>query len=56
MAFIDENIPPMLKEHQNWVSWGVRDAPPKAPFNSDSLIMGKPQHAKAGERNMGQVL
>jgi len=50
MTFIDENIPTMLKEHRNWVVWGVQDSPLKAPYNPASLISGKPQFAKAGIR------
>ena len=45
-----ENIPPMLKQRPNWVAWGIRDAPMKAPFNPDSLLSGKPFPAKAGIR------
>ena len=50
MTFIDANIPTMLKQHLNWVVWGVRGAPPKAPCNPASLLSGRPQFAKAGVR------
>ena len=50
MNFINENIPTMLKEHRNWVVWGVAYALPKAPYNPASLLSGKPQLAKAGIR------
>jgi len=43
-----ENIPVMLKERPNWVVWGIRDAPMKAPFNPDSLLEGIPLPARAG--------
>ena len=45
-----DNIPPMLKQSPNWVAWGIRDAPPKAPFNPESLLSGRPSPAKAGVR------
>ncbi len=45
-----ENIPPTLKQHPNWVAWGIRDAPTKAPFTPTSLLSGKPSPAKAGIR------
>ena len=49
-----DNIPPMLKQHPNWVCWGIRDAPPdmtpKAPFDPASLLSGRPSPAKAGVR------
>jgi putative DNA primase/helicase len=43
-----DNIPAMLKQRPNWVCWGVRDAPPKAPYNPISLLSGRPSAAKAG--------
>jgi putative DNA primase/helicase len=46
-----DNIPILLKQRPNWVSWGVRDAPFKAPFNPDSLLSGRPSPAKAGIRD-----
>jgi len=42
------NIPALLKQKPNWVVWGIRDAPQKAPFNPASLLSGRPQPAKAG--------
>jgi putative DNA primase/helicase len=38
----------MLKQRSNWVAWGIRDAPPKAPYNPTSLLAGRPYPAKAG--------
>jgi putative DNA primase/helicase len=38
----------MLKERQNWVAWGIREAPPKSPFIPSSLLAGRPAPAKAG--------
>lgn len=46
-----DNIPSILKQRPNWVTWGVRDAPLKAPFNPDSLLLGIPSPAKAGIRD-----
>ena len=40
----------MLKQRPNWVAWGIHDAPMKAPFNPDSLLMNRPLPAKAGIR------
>ena len=45
-----DNIPAMLKQRPNWVCWGIRDAPPKAPFTPESLLSGRPSPAKAGVR------
>lgn len=45
-----DNIPAQLRRRPNWVAWGVRDAPPKAPFNPASLLWGRPSPAKAGVR------
>jgi putative DNA primase/helicase len=45
-----DNIPAMLKQRPNWVAWGIRDAPLKAPFSPASLIRGFPCPAKAGVR------
>jgi len=42
------NIPSLLKQHPNWVCWGIRDAPLKSPFNPVSLLSGRPAPAKAG--------
>jgi putative DNA primase/helicase len=42
------NIPTMLKQRPNWVAWGIRDAPMKAPFSPVSLLNGRPASAKAG--------
>ena len=42
------NIPHILKQHSNWVAWGIRDAPPKSPFNPSALLSGRPLPAKAG--------
>jgi len=42
------NIPLSLTERPNWVVWGIRNAPPKAPYNPTSLITGRPSPAKAG--------
>jgi len=43
-----DNIPPTLKLRPNWVVWGIKDAPPKAPFDPASLLAGRPSPAKAG--------
>ena len=48
MPHFYENIPAMLKQRHNWVVWGIRDAPQKAPYNPVSLLSGKPSPAKAG--------
>ena len=48
MQNLYENIPDILKQRQNWVAWGIRDAPPKSPFNPASLLAGRPFPAKAG--------
>jgi len=45
-----DNIPDLLKQKPNWVVWGIRDAPQKAPFNPARLLSGRPQPAKAGVR------
>jgi len=45
-----DNIPAQLRQRPNWVAWGIRDAPPKSPFNPASLLSGKPFPAKAGVR------
>ena len=45
-----DKIPPMLKQRPNWVAWGIRDAPLKAPFNPESLLAGGALPAKAGVR------
>ena len=42
------NIPPFLLRHHQWVAWGIRDAPQKAPFHPRSLLAGRPLPAKAG--------
>jgi len=47
---IYDNIPALLKQRPNWVSWGIRGAPLKAPFNPASLLSGRPFPAKAGVR------
>jgi len=47
---LHNNIPTLLKQHPNWVAWGIRDAPLKAPFNPTSLLSGRPTPAKAGIR------
>ena len=44
------NIPAALKQHPNWVTWGIRDAPMKAPFDPNGLLSGRPSPAKAGVR------
>ena len=41
------NIPTQLRQRPNWVAWGIRDAPPKAPFDPASLLSGRPSPAKA---------
>jgi hypothetical protein len=46
-----ENIPSILKQRPNWVCWGIRDAPLKAPFNPASLLYGRPSPAKSGIQN-----
>jgi primase-polymerase (primpol)-like protein len=38
----------LLKQHPNWVAWGIRGAPPKIPCNPASLLSDNPQPAKAG--------
>jgi len=48
MTFFEENIPTMIKQHNNWVVWGIDDAPLKAPYNPTSILSGRPQNAKAG--------
>ena len=48
MLHLYNNIPDILKQHPNWVAWGIRDAPPKSPFNPASLLSGRPLPAKAG--------
>jgi len=45
------NIPEMLKQSPNWVTWGIRGAPQKSPFNPKSLLSGRPSPAKAGVRD-----
>lgn len=45
-----DNIPAQLRQRPNWVAWGIRDAPLKAPFHPSSLLSGKPFPAKAGVR------
>ena len=48
MHINEENIPALLKEHLNWVVWGTRGSPLKAPYNPVSILSGNPQFAKAG--------
>ena len=43
-----KNIPPFLLRQHQWVAWGIRDAPQKAPFQPQSLLAGRPEAAKAG--------
>jgi putative DNA primase/helicase len=50
MPHLYDNIPAMLKQHPNWVCWGIWDAPPKSPFEPLSLLSGRPSPAKAGVR------
>jgi putative DNA primase/helicase len=50
MRNLYDNIPPQLKQRPNWVVWGVRDAPLKAPFNPSSLLIGRLSPAKAGAK------
>ena len=38
----------MLRQRPNWVAWGIRDAPPKSPYNPTNLLSGRPSPAKAG--------
>lgn len=45
-----DNIPAQLRSRPNWVAWGIRDAPLKAPFHPASLLSGRPSPAKAGIR------
>ena len=45
------NMPELLKEHHNWVVWGIRDAPPKAPFNPGRVLSGRFTPARAGVRD-----
>ena len=45
-----DNIPAQLRRQPNWVAWGIRDAPLKAPFHPASLLLGRPFPAKAGIR------
>ena len=42
------NIPLLLRERPNWVVWGIHNAPPKAPFNPQSVLAGRLTAAKAG--------
>jgi len=44
------NIPGQLKQRAQWVAWGIKGEPPKAPYNPTSLLSGFPQPAKAGVR------
>jgi len=48
MPHLYDNIPTLLKQQPNWVAWGIRSAPPKAPFDPMSLLSGRPSPAKAG--------
>ena len=48
MPYLYDNIPAILKQRRNWVAWGIRGAPLKAPFKPTSLLTGKPSPAKAG--------
>jgi len=48
MPYSYKNIPALLKQQSNWVVWGIKDAPLKAPFNPESLFAGKTSPAKAG--------
>ena len=48
MQLLYNNIPALLTQRPNWVVWGVRDSPPKSPFNPASLLSGRPFPAKAG--------
>jgi len=50
MLDLYDNIPAMLKEHPNWVAWGIRGAPLKSPFDPASLLSGRPLPARAGVR------
>ena len=50
MPHLYDNIPALLKQRPNWVAWGIRDAPPKSPYNPASLLSGRPLTAKAGVR------
>ena len=50
MPHLYNNIPALLKQHPNWVAWGIRGAPPKSPYNPMNLLSGKPSPAKAGIR------
>ncbi|MDR0489670.1 MAG: hypothetical protein LBH28_00290 [Oscillospiraceae bacterium] len=50
MPHLYDNIPALLKQRPNWVAWGIRDAPPKSPYNPVSLLSGRPLPAKAGVR------
>jgi len=45
-----DNIPALLKQHPNWVAWGIRGAPLKSPYNPVSLLSGRLSPAKAGVR------
>ena len=51
MPHLYDNIPAMLKSRPNWVVWGIRDSPPKSPFNPASLLAGRSAPAKAGVRD-----
>jgi len=48
MPHLYDNIPAVLKQRPNWVCWGIRDAPPKSPYNPISLLTERPTPAKAG--------
>jgi len=50
--YLYKNIPTTLKQHDNWVVWGVWGSAPSAslklPYNPSSLLKCNPQLAKAG--------
>jgi primase-polymerase (primpol)-like protein len=50
MPHLYKKIPAILKERPNWVVWGLGGAPPKTPFNPESVLSGKLYAAKAGVR------
>jgi len=51
VTLLYKNIPALLKGHPNWVVWGIRGAPPKAPYNPAEVLSGQPTPARADARD-----
>ena len=51
MQYSFYDIPTVLKQEPNWVTWGILGAPLKSPFNPASLLSSKPSPAKASVRD-----